>query len=118
MIFRLLALQAFIINLLMSGGLKNVQKTLVENWLGPAYIILVICIAIPMIKDRQIRNLIIFLVFAGVLGVVIFFGDDLFGKNGFFTKGAQEVIGVKEGSANVITLVDKDYFNSPLKYLK
>lgn len=115
--FNLLALQVFIINLLMSGkGLSGVMTNLVDNWLGPAYIILVICIAIPMIKDRQIRNLIIFLVFAAVLGVVIFFGKDLFGKEGKLTKGAKDII--DSGSTNVITLVDKDYFSSPLKYLK
>lgn len=92
----MLALQIFIMNLILAEGkgLNSILDSFITDWAGPAYLIMVICIAIPMIKDRQFRALIIFLIFAAVLGVVIFFGKELFGKEGKATQGAKELIGV------------------------
>lgn len=67
-------------------GLSTLQGTLVEKWIGPAFMIVVAGIAIKFIISRQFRELAGFLGIAAVVALLVFNGDGLFGKAGIFTK--------------------------------
>ena len=79
-------------NPLMLKGLTGVQETVISNWIGPAFIIAVAFFAIMFIKNRQFRELAAFIVIAAVVGLMIFFGPELFGKSGKLTTATDNVI--------------------------
>lgn len=103
-------LQLAIMNLIFAasggGGLSDIYKKFVEDWAGPAFLIIIVVVAIPMIKERQFRNLLIFLVFAAVIGVIVFYGEDIFGKDKGITNATKGLV----DSINTITFVGKNYF--------
>lgn len=78
--------------LVMLNGLKGLQDSFINNWVGPLFIMAVAVFAVIFIKNRQIRELAIFLVVAAIVGLLIFFGDDLFGSGGSLTDSANELI--------------------------
>lgn len=69
------------------GGLDSLKKTIIDNWLGPIFIVGVAAFALVFIKDRAWMKLIGFVGIAAVVGVLIFAGDSLFGSG----KGLQKV---------------------------
>lgn len=73
------------------GGLNGVINKLVGDWVGPAYIILIALVAVHFIKDRQFRELAAFGGIAAIVGLFIFFGNQLFGASGKVTKSVQSV---------------------------
>lgn len=79
-------------DLVMLAGLGELQSELVENWIGPAYLIAVAFFAIKFLKDREFRTLFIFIAIAIIVGLLIFFADDLFGSGGSITKSAKGVV--------------------------
>lgn len=104
-------LQLAIMNLIFAvgsggGGLSDLYNKFIENWAGPAFLIIIAIVAIPMIKERQFRNLLIFLVFAAIIGVIVFYGGDIFGKDKGFTKATKDLV----DGINTITFVGKNYF--------
>lgn len=79
-----------------NDGLGNLQNTLVSNWIGPAFLIVVAALSIKFIVSRQFRELAGFLGIAAVVALLIFNGGNLFGKNGIFYK-------IAEGFSNLLT---------------
>lgn len=82
------------INLLLTvlapaAGLQDLWNTVLNNWLTPLFFAAVAVFAIIFIKDRAWMKLIGFVGIAAIVGVLIFAGPAIFGKNGNLTKVAQ-----------------------------
>lgn len=73
------------------NGLSELQGTIIDNWLGPVFIVGVAAFALIFIKDRAWMKLIGFVGIAAIVGVLIFAGDALFGKGGNVTGEAQKI---------------------------
>ena len=69
-----------------NAGLGDLQKTLVSNWIGPAFFIVVAGFAIKFIVSRQFRELAGFLGIAAIVALLIFNAGGLFGTDGVFYK--------------------------------
>ena len=74
---------------LANAGLGNLQQTLVSNWIGPAFFIVVAGFAIKFIILRRFRELAGFLAIAAVVALLVFNADGLFGSGGIFYKIAK-----------------------------
>lgn len=101
-----------------NAGLGSLQKSLVSNWIGPAFFIIVAGFAIKFIISRQFRELAGFLGIAAVVALLVFNANGLFGTNGIFYKIASGFStklsdgGGSTGSSGMIGILD--YF----KYFK
>ena len=73
-------------NLLLGAGLNSLWDSLKDNWIAPLFFAVVAVSAFMFIKSQQITKLIMFLVVAGIVGVLIFFGQDMFGEGGALSK--------------------------------
>lgn len=97
--------------LLASAGLGEIQRTLVSNWIGPAFFIIVAGIAIKFIVSRQFRELAGFLGIATVVALLIFNAGGLFGTDGIFYNiadsfsGALESGGSTSGAGGMINIL-------------
>ena len=69
-------------NLVLGAGLNDLWKSVRDNWIQPVFLAAVAVGAFMFIKSQQITKLIMFLVVAAIVGVLIFFGDKLFGSDG------------------------------------
>lgn len=79
------------INQLPAFGLSNLTDTAINDWIGPAFLLLVAAVSIVLLWKRQLAAFFSFLAIAVIAGIFIFFGSDLFGKNGNITKAGKEV---------------------------
>lgn len=77
------------------GGLKGIQDNLISNWIGPAFFILVAVFAIYFVKEQQFRRLIAFVGIAIIVGILIFYGDKLFGKDGKLVEEGKNTLNVQ-----------------------
>jgi hypothetical protein len=64
------------------AGLQELQDYIINSWLGPVFIIGIAAFALIFIKDRAWMKLISFVGIAAVVGVLVFGGSALFGKDG------------------------------------
>lgn len=74
---------------LADAGLGSLQQTLVSNWIGPAFFIVVAGFAIKFIIARQFRELAGFLGITTIVALLVFNADGLFGSGGIFYKIAK-----------------------------
>lgn len=77
---------------IVASGLEGLRTTLVDNWLGPAYLIVVAAMSIVFIKDREFRKLGAYFAIATIVAVLIYSTNALFGSNGSLKGTAEEVI--------------------------
>lgn len=75
--------------LVLGAGLSELYSTLVNDWLGPAYLITLAVFAIMFLKDREFRKLLSYVAIATIVAVLIFAGNALFGSNGSITRAAK-----------------------------
>lgn len=73
-------------NLVLGAGLQSLYNGITNNWLKPAFLIMVAVGAFLFIRSQQLTKLVLFLVVCAVVGVLIFFGDGLFGADGAVSK--------------------------------
>ena len=86
---------------LYAAGLTELWTTVQTNWIQPLFLAAVAVFALMLAKDKAWMKLISFVGIAAVVGVLIFAGDSLFGKDGNLTTTAGTLAGqVKEGSAS------------------
>lgn len=71
------------------AGLGELQRNLVSNWIGPAFLIIVAGFAIKFIISRQFRELAGFLGIAALVALLVFSPEFLFGENGLFKSIAE-----------------------------
>lgn len=74
-----------------AAGLSGLQTTLLNNWIKPVFIVAVAVFAVIFIKDRAWMKLIGFVGIAAIVGVLVFQGDAMFGKEGNLTKTAKDM---------------------------
>ena len=75
-------------------GITAVQDSLISDWIGPAFLLVVAALSIKFVIQRQFRELATFLVIAAVVAVLIFAGSYVFGKDGVFTKVGKDAAGL------------------------
>lgn len=88
----------------LGAGLEGLSKTLVDQWIGPIYIVIVAVVAITLLLKKEIRGLVAFLVVAIICGLLVYFGKDLFGSSGKLTGAAKK-------AAGDISYIQKDSFD-------
>lgn len=72
----------YIDNTLILAGLTGVRDVLVNDWVGPGYVIAIGIVSLLFIKDRAWMKLFSFLGIAAVVAIPIFLGDQLFSESG------------------------------------
>lgn len=72
----------YIDNTLILAGLTGVRDVLVNDWVGPGYVIAIGIVSLLFIKDRAWMKLFSFLGIAAVVAIPIFLGDQLFSEDG------------------------------------
>lgn len=80
--------------LLEGEGLSGLYQTLVDNWLGPIFLIVMAVVAIYFVKNRQFRELAAFVGICIIVALLIFFGSYLFGGGGTDGKLTQAAKGI------------------------
>lgn len=99
----------FLMLLASDPGLGNLQGSLIKNWIGPAFFIVVAIFAIKFIISRQFRELAGFLGISAVVALLIFNGGSLFSQDGIFYKIAESFsgsLGSGGGSKGVIEFLN------------
>ena len=87
----ILALASSDTAIVLAQGLAGLQEKAINNWIGPAFLLGVAGISIIFIKDRAWMKLLGFLGIAAIVGMVIYFGSQLFGKDGNLTSGVKSL---------------------------
>lgn len=78
--------------LLDGGGLNKIYEPLINNWVGPAFLIIVAIFSLVFIKNRQFRELAAFVGIAVIVALLVYFGKELFSKEeGVLTKEAKKL---------------------------
>ena len=72
------------------AGLGELSQNIIDNWIGPIFLVAIAAFAIVFIKDRAWMKLIGFVGIAAIVGVLIFAGDTFFGENGSLQGGAKD----------------------------
>lgn len=67
------------------GGLDTIETTLRTSWVGPAFMIVLIGLAITFMIRRQWMTMVTFIAFATVVGIIIFRTSTFFGDQGALT---------------------------------
>ena len=75
---------------LFAAGLSDLWNNIQQNWLGPIFLGAIAIFSIVFIKDRAWMKLLAFVGIAAIVGVLIFFGADLFGAGGSLTGVAKD----------------------------
>lgn len=79
---------------LMPGqGLSDLWETILDDWLTPIYLAAIAVFAIVFIKNRAWMQLISFVGIAAIVGVFVFFGEDIFGSDDGLTGTAADLAG-------------------------
>lgn len=72
-------------------ALSNLVDFVVNSWIGPAFVLIIAAVAIVLALKRQLAAFLSFAAIAVLAAIFIFFGNDLFGKNGNVTKASKSV---------------------------
>lgn len=75
-------------NTLALGGLVD---TAINDWIGPVLVGMIAVVAIVLLWKRQFAGFLTFAVMAILAALFVFFGGDLFGRDGNLTKQAKNV---------------------------
>ena len=93
------------------AGLGGVTDMAINDWIAPAFFLVIAGFAIKFVIQRQFRELAAFLVIAAVVGLLIFNGAGLFGEGGIlygiankFSSGLGDGGGGGNGAAGFISM--------------
>lgn len=75
-----------------AAGIGNLVSNIIDNWLGPAFLLFVAACAITFIKDREFRKLFSYVGIATVVALLIYAGNWLFGKDGKLKKVGENIV--------------------------
>lgn len=78
--------------LFLYSGLGGIQDKLISNWIGPAFFIMVAVFALYFIKEQQFRKLLAFVGISIVVGILIFYGSEIFDKDGSLVREGKELV--------------------------
>lgn len=91
-------------NYLILAGLDGLRSTLVQQWIGPAALIVIAACAIKFLIDRNFRMLASFVVIGAIVAVLIYGTDTFFGQNGTLKKAVEE-------GAKQVQVISPTYFS-------
>lgn len=72
-------------------ALSNLVDFVINSWIGPAFVLIIAGVAIVLALKRQLAAFLSFAAIAVLAAIFIFFGSDLFGKNGNISKAGKDV---------------------------
>lgn len=78
-------------DLLPSLALGNLVDTAISDWIGPLFVAAIAVVAVVLLWQRKLAGFITFAAIAVIAALFIFFGGDLFGKNGNLSKAGKDV---------------------------
>lgn len=73
------------------AGLSGLSDYLLNNWLAPLYFIALAVFAIVFLRNTSWTKIVSFIGVAAVVGVLMFAGPVIFGKDGNITKEATQI---------------------------
>lgn len=79
-------------NFILAGGLNALQDSVIQNYIGPVFLIILAGVAIKMFMAQQVRQAITVIIFAAIAAVLIYAGPALFGESGKLKNAANQVI--------------------------
>lgn len=97
--------------MLMGGGLTTLSNDIITKWIGPVFFVAIAVYALILLKDRQFRQAIVFAGIAIIVGLFVFFGQELFGKSGSLTRVGKG-ISDKIQSAGMMFEIAKSYIGT------
>lgn len=85
-------MSVFAVDILAAGdGLNGLWETLLDNWVGPAFLAAIAFMAFGFLKGGQFRQLAVFVGVAVVVSLLVFAGGQFFGKKGKLTTTATDI---------------------------
>lgn len=72
-------------------GLSGLTSSLITNWIGPAFLLVIAGIAIVLAIRRQLMAFLSFALVGVLAAIFIYGGAALFGENGSLTKVGKDV---------------------------
>lgn len=100
-----------------SGGLNDMATKIIEDWIGPVYLIVGIVAVVSLVRGKQMREMIKYIAIFLVGAIMVYGGIYLFGKDGVVRKNAQSVIENQAGKITDLSVIPMNYQNI-LKSLK
>lgn len=91
-------------NYLILAGLDGLRTTLVQQWIGPAALLVIAALSIKFLIDRNFRMLASFVVIGAIVAVLIYGTDLFFGQNGTFKKAVED-------GAKQVQVISPTYFS-------
>ncbi|MDQ1175402.1 hypothetical protein [Microbacterium sp. SORGH_AS_0421] len=72
-------------------ALGNLVSTAISDWIGPVLVGIIATVAVVLLWKRQFAGFLTFAAMAVLAALFVFFGGNLFGKNGNITKAGNDV---------------------------
>lgn len=91
-------------NYLILAGLDTLRSTLVQQWIGPAALLVIAALSIKFLIDRNFRMLASFVIIGAIVAVLIYGTNLFFGPNGTFKKAVEE-------GAKQVQVISPTYFS-------
>ncbi len=79
------------ISFLPTFALGDLVNAAISDWIGPLLVGIIAVVAIVLLWKRQFAGFLTFAAMAVLAALFVFFGDDLFGKNGNISKAGKDV---------------------------
>lgn len=79
------------ISFLPTLALGDLVNTAISDWIGPVLVGIIAIVAIILLWKRQFAGFLTFAAMAVLASLFVFFGGDLFGKNGNISKAGKDV---------------------------
>lgn len=85
--------------ILLNGGLNPIYLKLVQNWIGPLFLLIIAGLSLKFMISRQFRELAGFLAIGAVVAIMIYGTGSIFGPDGLLTNIANGFAGLIEPEA-------------------
>lgn len=72
-------------------ALGDLVNTAIADWIGPVLVGIIAIVAVVLLWKRQFAGFLTFAAMAVLAALFVFFGGDLFGKNGNISKAGKDV---------------------------
>lgn len=79
------------ISFLPTFALGDLVNTAISDWIGPVLVGIIAVVAIILLWKRQFAGFLTFAAMAVLAALFVFFGGDLFGKNGNISNAGKDV---------------------------
>lgn len=86
-------------------ALGDLVNSAISDWIGPVLVGIIAVVAIVLLWKRQFAGFLTFAAMAVLAALFVFFGGDLFGKNGNISKAGKDVA----KKINAIDLTETTY---------